>query len=210
MADEKLKSAQDLEEYEMFCDQNGKCRYDVFRYLEKTGLDDYNGVQLYHDYWNLLKQTKHSKTEKYWRYPKNLSEKHQQLLKEVELINELKKNETIEQKQDKYLKAVKKLLKFKMEINGYSIYVPETVADIKYQARVLNQCLIAGDYIGKVISHKCVLVFIRKNGCPVATAELLKGNKIGQFYGNQNAKNYIPPKKVKDVMNKWIEMKEVA
>ena len=203
-------SKQDLEEYEMFCDSNGKVRYDVFRYLEKCGLDDYNGVQLYHDYWNLLKQTPHSKTENYWRYPKNLAQKHQILLKEVEQINALKEKEKLEKKQELYFKAVKKLLKYKLEVDGYTVYIPETVEDISFQAKILNQCLISNDYISRVINKRCVLVFIRKNGCPVATAELFKGNKIGQFYCNQSKKNYLPSKKIKDVMNKWIEYKEVA
>lgn len=201
---------QNLVEYEDFCDSYGKVRYDVFRYLEKCGLDDYTGVQLYHDYWNLLKQTPHSKAEHYWRYPKNLAQKHQILLQEVEQINALKEKEKLNQRQEQYFKAVKKLLKYKLEVDGYSVYIPETVEDISFQARILNQCLITNDYIGKVINKRCVLVFIRKNGCPVATAELFKGDKIGQFYCNQNNKNYIPSKKIKEVMNKWIEYKECA
>ena len=203
-------SDQDLEEYEIFCDSYGKVKYDVFRYLEKCGLDDFSGVQLYHDYWNLLKQTQHSRTENYWRFPKNLAQKHQVLLKEVEQIKELKEKEKIKTKQEQYFKAVKKLLKYKLEVDGYSVYIPESVEDISFQAKILNQCLITNDYISRVINKRCVLVFIRKNGCPIATAELFKGDVIGQFYCNQNNKNYLPNKKIKEVMNKWIEMKEAA
>lgn len=204
-------TSQDLLEYESFCDCNGKVKYDVFRYLEKAGLDDWSGVQLYRDYWNLLKQTNHNKKDNYWRFPKSLAQKHNELLKEVEQINLAKDVEKLKPKQERYLKAVKKLLKYNMEIDGYSVYIPSTVEDISYQARVLHQCLIQCDYVSKVINKECVLVFIKKNGCPVATAQLLKGNKIGQFYANElDRNNCLPSPEVKAVMNKWIEMKKAA
>lgn len=204
-------TSQDLQEYEVFCDSYGKVKYDVFRYLEKAGLADWSGVQLYRDYYNLLKQTNHKKTDNYWRFPKNLAQKHNELLKEVEQINLTKDIEKLKPKQANYLKAVKKLLKYNMEIDGYSVYIPSTVEDISYQARVLHQCLIQCDYVSKVINKECVLVFIKKNGMPVATAQLLKGNKIGQFYANElDRKNCLPSPEVKAVMNKWIEYKKVA
>ena len=204
-------TSQDLEEYEMFCDCNGKIRYDVFRYLEKAGLADWSGVQLYRDYYNLLKQTNHKKTDNYWLFPNNLAQKHNQLLKEVEQINLVKDIEKLKPKQAMYLKAVKKLLKYNMEIDGYSVYIPSSVEDISYQARVLHQCLIQCDYVSKVINKECVLVFIKRNGIPIATAQLLKGNKIGQFYANElDRNNCLPSPEVKAVMNKWIEMKKAA
>lgn len=204
-------TSQDLQEYEEFCDSYGKVKYDVFRYLEKAGFADWSGVQLYRDYYNLLKQTNHKKTDNYWRFPKNLAQKHNELLKEVEQINLTKDIEKLKPKQANYLKAVKKLFKYNMEIDGYSVYIPSTVEDISYQARVLHQCLIQCDYVSKVINKECVLVFIKKNGMPVATAQLLKGNKIGQFYANElDRKNCLPSPEVKAVMNKWIEMKKAA
>lgn len=110
----------DFEHYKVieFCGHFGKIKYDVFRYLEKCGLDDYNGVELYRDYWRLLKQTTHSKTESYWRFPKNLAKKHNELLKEVEHLNLIKEAEKLKDKQERYFKSVKKLLKYKMNIDG--------------------------------------------------------------------------------------------
>ena len=204
-------TTEELSEYESFCSLCGKVKYDVFRYLEKAGMNDWSGVQLYRDYWNLLKQTNHSKTQDYWRFPKNIAQKHNELLREVEQINILKDIEKMKPKQEQYFKAVKKLLKYKMEIDGYCVYVPETVEDISYQARVLHQCLISCDYVSQVINKKCVLVFIKKNGCPIATAQLLSGNKIGQFYANElDRNNCLPSDEVRAVMNKWIELKAAA
>lgn len=58
---------------------------------------------------------------------------------------------------------------------------------------------------------ECVLVFVQKNGEPIATAELKKGNKIGQFYANElDRDNCLPTDEVRAVMNKWLELKEVA
>lgn len=204
-------SKNELEEYLEFCGHFGKIKYDVFRYLEKCGLDDYNGVELYRDYLRLLKQTTHSKTESYWRFPKNLAQKHNELLREVEHYNLLKESEKLKAKQKRYFESVKKLLKYKMNIDGYCVYVPETVEDISFQAKALHQCLVQCDYISKVINGECVLVFIRKDDCPVATAQLLKGNKIGQFYANElDRSKCLPTDEVRAVMNKWIELKKAA
>ena len=75
----------------------------------------------------------------------------------------------------------------------------------------MHQCLVSCDYISRVIKGECVLVFVQKNGKPIATAELKSGNKIGQFYANElDRDNCLPTGEVREVMNKWLEMKESA
>ena len=123
----------------------------------------------------------------------------------------LEEAEKLKTKQKDYLKAIKKWLGSEQTIDGFTIYVPDDVLDIKFQAEYLHQCLISCDYISKVINQRCVLVFIRKGNKPIATAELLNGNKIGQFYANElDRSNCLPSPKVKAVMNKWLENKRVA
>ena len=113
--------------------------------------------------------------------------------------------EELKKKQEAYSKAIKKYLSSGKEIDGYSVYVPDDVLDINYQAEYLHQCLITADYIEKVIDKHCVLVFIRKNKKPVATVELLPRKKIGQFYANElDRKNCLPTEEVKEVFNKWL------
>ena len=204
-------SIADFKEYEDFCWQHSKVRYDVYRYLKKLGKADYLGVSLYRDYWKLLKQTSHGMKDDYWRYPKDLQRAHDKLLAEVEEIKAMEKIEQLNKKQEKYFRAVKKLLKYNADINGYSVFIPETVEEIGRQAKALHQCLIANDYVSQVISKRCVLVFIQKDGKPVATAQLLKGNKIGQFYADElDRSNCLPTEEVRAVMDKWIEMKRAA
>lgn len=188
-----------------------KLSYPAFKYLQKKEMLDYKGVSLYCDYKKLLKQTNHKKKDEYWLFPKDLQKKHDDLLAEVSMIKALEESEKIKQKQEAYSKAIKKWLDSEKVIDGFSIYVPDDVLDIKFQAEYLHQCLISCDYISKVINKTCVLVFIRKDNKPVATAELLKGNKIGQFYANElDRSNCLPTDEVREVLNKWIELKEAA
>ena len=202
-------SIDDFREYKTFCRQHSKIRYDAYKYLLKIKKADYLGVSLYRDYWKLLKQTSHSQKDDYWQYPKDLQRKHDELLAEVENIKQMEKVEQLKSKQEKYFKAVKKLLKYGTEIDGYSIFVPATVEEVAEQAKALHQCLIANDYVSKVIGRECVLVFIQKDSVPVATCQLLKGNKIGQFYADElDRDNCLPTEEVKAAMDKWIAWKK--
>lgn len=198
-------------EYHKFCVYEKKCRYDIFRYLQKIKMADYRGVELYQDYTKLLKQTDHNIKDSYWMYPKNLQAKHDQVREEIERIEEIKTLEKLMEKQEAYYKVIKRKLKYNCMIDGYSVFIPDNVAEINRQASRLHQCLITADYISKVINKQCVLVFIQKDGEPVATAQILKGNKIGQFYADElDRSNCLPTDEVRKVLNKWIELKEAA
>jgi hypothetical protein len=204
-------SESEFGEYKTWCVHFGKCGYEIYKYLMKCNKADYEGLTLYRDYMALLKQTLHDRKEDYWRFPKKLQKKHDELREEVARIEELKRLETLRAKQEKYLKAVEKYLPMNYDIDGYTVFVPGTVEEIDRQAKELHQCLITCDYISRVIKGECVLVFVQKNGKPIATAELKKGNKIGQFYANElNRDNCLPTDEVRAVMNKWIGLKKAA
>lgn len=94
-------------------------------------------------------------------------------------------------------------------IDGYSVYVPDSVNEIAEQASKLHQCLVQCDYIQQVIDGHCLLVFIRKNGEPVATAEILSGDRIGQFYADElDRNNCLPTEEVRKVFNRWLLWKK--
>ena len=195
-----------VDEYNRFLDFpfSYKLNYPAFRFLEKHDKLSYDGVALYCDYKKMLIASGHKK-DNYWLYPKDLQKKHDELFEEVCRKKALRDAEKLQKKQGDYIKAVKKYLKSYKEIDGYSVYVPDDVLDINYQAEYLHQCLITCDYIGKVIQKHCVLVFIRKNEKPVATVELLPRKKIGQFYANElDRKNCLPTEEVREVFNKWL------
>lgn len=184
---------------------NYKCTYPEYTYLQKSGNAHSEGKQLYSDYKIMLKHSTHNPRDKYWRYPKDLRKAHDKLLQEHSSIEALKEKEGLLKKQTCYTKAVKHFFKFKAQLDGYNIFVPDCVLDIKFQADALHQCLISANYIEKVISGRCALVFIRKDGIPVATAEILQGKRIGQFYGDEtDRKNCKPSDEVQAVLQKWL------
>ena len=204
-------SDDEFRDYEQFAIRCTKIKYDIYRYLKKIGKLDYQGVSLYRDYQKLLKQTPHNKNDNYWKYPKDLQFAHDRVLEEVENIKIMSQMEKLKLKQNDYSKAVKKLLKFRKDIDGYCVFVPDTVDEIQRQAKSLHQCLISADYVSQVISRNCVLVFIQKDGEPVATCQLLSGDRIGQFYANElDRSNCLPTDEVRAVMNKWIDYKRSA
>lgn len=204
-------SVSDFNLYRRFCQIHGKVTYDVYKYLTKANMADRVGVDLYRDYRKMLKQTDHDRDDGYWKYPKNLQSAHDKVLEEIEEKNDNLQFKRLEAKQKDYFKAVRKLLKYNAEIDGYSVFVPDTVAQIATQAKELHQCLVHCDYVSQVINKRCVLVFVHKSGVPVATCQLLKGDKIGQFYDDELDRNdCLPSEDVKSVMNKWIERKRSA
>lgn len=195
--------------YKDFCFMNRKVSYDVYKYLCKIEKANIDGIYLYKDYHDLLVQTNHDKNNTYWKYPKDLQKKHDELREEVKHIQELEEIEKLKKKQNDYKKVVENLFKFKKVIDGYSVYVPENVEDIKLQADKLHQCLIQCDYVSQVIRKSCVLVFIRKNEEPIATVQLLSNDKIGQFYANElDRNNCLPTDEVRAVFDKWLTFKK--
>ena len=204
-------SYQELEKFKAWSYENLRAGYDIYKYLQRIGKADIGGVLLYRDYQDLLAQTEHDSKVDYWKWPKDLRKKHDILREEVARINAIKDMEKLKEKQAKYFNAVKKLLKNDYEIGGYRVFVPATVEEIQKQASALHQCLIQCDYVSQVIDKKCVLVFVQKDGAPIATAQILARNKIGQFYADElDRKNCLPTDEVRAVVNKWIEMKRNA
>lgn len=193
--------------------------YDVFKYLESSLQKKetlYGKIRTYRDYIEMAKEAGHNIKEKYWRFPKNLKSAHDKVLREVTNIRALREKEKDKEKEKNYIKAVTKWNGKEVTLsNGVRVYVPQSIEDIVKQAEALKQCLIASDYVKKVIEKKCLLVFIRNKEKPLATAEILPGNKIGQFYGNEaNVDRCAPPKKAKEAMEifkrKFLKKKKAA
>lgn len=208
--------AEDWGRYKAFCRREGNVSYDTYKYLVRIGMADGRGKWLYRDYQNLLSQTQHNGNDVYWKFPSDLQARHDRLMEEVRRIRDVeeaernrKKAEELMRKQEAYVKAVKKLFPLKAEIGGYTVYVPETIADIKEQADKLHQCLITCDYVSQVADNKCVLVFVRRDGKPVATAQILDGDRIGQFYADElDRSDCLPDDDVRRAVDRWLELKK--
>lgn len=163
-------------------------------------------IATYGDYKKMAKRAGHDFSEAYWYKPKNLKAMHDRVMLECANLDAVEFEKKNKDREKAYIKAVgkRKLAKI-FEKDGWKVYIPDSIKDIKYQADVLHQCLISADYVQRVISKRCVLVFIRYKGRPVATAELLSGNKLGQFYGDERAKNIYPSPKARQMFNIWKE-----
>lgn len=182
--------------------------YDVFRWLKdrlKRNRSLWAELRQYRDYADIAKEAGHDLRERYWRFPKSLKRAHDKVMAEVANLRAAQKAEELRQKGIKYLEAVKGWVGKVLDLgNGWKVYVPETTEDIVRQAEALKQCLVSADYIGKCIDGKCVLVFVRYRERPVATAEILPGGKLGQFYGNEADRNRCKPTKAATVaFNAW-------
>ena len=200
--------------YSQWCEYHAEiCRdtrvdYDVFRWMKdgfKQNHSLYSELRQYRDYAKMAKEAGHDMRDKYWRFPKSLKRAHDKVMAEVDNIRAAQKAEELRQKGIKYMEAVKGWIGKNVEVGkGWCVYVPESVEDIVKQAEALKQCLVSADYIGKCIEGKCVLVFIRYRERPVATAEILPGGKLGQFYGNEaDRSRCAPTKAAREAMAAW-------
>ena len=156
-------------------------------FKEDYSLEALYGV--YKDYIEMVDSNGHDKKQDYWKYPSDLREAHDKVMREAANI----KAATLKKRQKKYTAAVKKFIGKTVEDGNIRVFVPESIEEISLQASVLHQCLVTADYIGKVIDRKCLLVFIKRGNTPIATAEVLPSGKIGQFYGDERDRNNCEP-----------------
>lgn len=198
-----------------------KVSFEDFLYLKKQthikkdtfGTEMCRRVSIFGDVLRMIEQTNHDIRDDYWRHPNDLIVMHERLQNELAVIREaerMAKEKADAEKAKKREKTLKKLEKlfagFNGNFEGYSIFVTSDYDEWKKQAEALHQCICAAGYYQKVADGKCVLVFIQKDGQPVATAEIFENKKIGQFYANErNRSNCLPSEEVRNVFTRWLE-----
>lgn len=196
-------SANDTEKYFDYLDcvsyQRRKViKYSDYLYLEKQDHTQGNIYQMYVDYIELLKQSNHSMTDEYWRYPKNLAEKQSQLVAEQNRIKAAERRKLSRRYESRFKKYGKL-------IDGYAVFFTSDFSEWKKQASALNQCIVAAGYYDRCMNFKTNIVFIQKDGVPIATAEISNAGKMGQFYANElDRSNCWPSDEVRSVFNKWM------
>lgn len=186
-----------------------KCGADLLKYLhaqlrkgtvfkEDYSLEALHGV--YQDYIRMVGSNGHDKEQDYWKYPSDLREAHDKVMREAANIEAAK----LKRRQMKYGEAVKKFIGKTVDVGNIRVFVPENVDEIALQASVLHQCLVTADYIGKVINRKCLLVFLVCDGRPMATAEIDKNGKLLQFYGDERDSYNMKPDRAADAaLDAW-------
>ncbi|MGX8685604.1 MAG: PcfJ domain-containing protein, partial [Spirochaetales bacterium] len=167
----------------------------------------------YQDYMHMLYRSEHDSKDEYWLYPSDLHAFHEKLVEEErlkreaeELARQLKREEEMRKKQA-LLKAIAKKYKgLDKIVDGYSIFITSDFEEWKRQAEKLHQCIVAAGYYQKMADQKSTIVFIQKDGEPMATAEISQAGKILQFYANELDRNDCKPsEEIQTAFNKWLD-----
>ena len=212
-----------IKQYRYKIHRHNYVSFEEWRYLQ--GKPKYQDEYFYNDYRKKCKEVGHDFKDPYWHFPKNLKKQHDKVMKEValkraaeEAIRRAKAAEEKARKEKEratiYTKFVKMMAKYigRLTEGAIEVFVPKSVELVQKQAKDLHQCLIAADYISKIVAKKCLLVFLYKDGKPYATAELrTKGRKfeLGQFNRNQQKKEIHATEADKEILMKWAKENNV-
>lgn len=189
---------------------------------DKVGGEYYYLYRNYKHYISLVKKAGHNVDDIFWKYPTNYKKNYDKVQAECLLIDEaerarqeqerlIREQEQEQRRLDNYAKCeciANRFLDYFSKVDGYDFFMPLTVNQWVTQAAELNQCLIRCDYPSKMAKGDVLMVFIHKDGVPVATAEItdLVAKKIGQFYGNEEDRNNcIPSDDVRSALYKWVD-----
>ena len=200
------------EEYRRWVDLCGMWGYYPFEACRRYGFD-HAALKLYQDYIGMAKECGHDMADPYWKWPKDLKKAHDKVMREVRLVREARRLEQKAAEKKAEAQKAKKFeafaKKFSLKVSraaGFTAYVPADIKTVSRQAKALNQCLIYCDYIGKMATRKCLLVFIAgPDGNPSATAEILSGGKVAQFYANEKKPDMGPCRQASAVLTKWLK-----
>ena len=170
-------------------------------------------VNIYNDYIRMLYRSDHNCKDIYWRYPFDISAFHDRLVEEERIKEEArrlaeKKAEAkrMREKALAFKRIVKKFEEVNGTVDGYSIFVTSDYEEWERQAKALHQCICACGYYQGTADGNYTIVFIQKDGEPVATAQVYPSGEIGQFYANEiDRANCTPSEEVKTAFNKWLE-----
>lgn len=186
------------------------CHDAVCYFLGDLKLQDYldkqnTNVYYYKDYKKMCLKLKKDWDDPYWRYPKNLFKAHDKLMKEIEAMKKLEEKERMKKIADSIKQKEKYSKKHTLNVDDLVFYFPYDLEDIKNQAKVLHQCLISCDYHIKYANSEKILVFIKRNNKPYATAEISQNKHIKQFYLNEkNRCRCNPSETLYDKLNMFL------
>ena len=89
-----------------------------------------------------------------------------------------------------------------MQEGDLKAYFSDNIKEWEKHATSLRQCLMSCHYYNH---SECRILFFTRNGVPEATAEIRRGNKIGQFMGDErNSMTIMPKDDVKELLKKFV------
>lgn len=191
--------------------------FELFCYLKKQcaktpGQEPYGAARLYQDYARMASRLNHDIKDVYWRYPSDFFQKHDELTRQIEQMEEAERiareaaeEAELKKRQATLEKICARFLPYNAELSGYRVFVSTDLDEWKRQAKVLHQCIVAAGYYQKMAKGEKVLVFIQKENEPVATAEIFPDGRIGQFYADElDRSNCLPSDDVRKVLDEWM------
>lgn len=179
-----------------------------FSYLMFQAENDlYYIKDIFRDYLGMLAQSEHDIHSEYWRHPKNLVHKHDELRAELEEKERRRKMMQQKERAKTLNEIAKKFAQYDTNIDGYRIFVTTDFSVWEKHAKALSQCICACGYYDKVADGEEILVFICKGKKHIATAEVKPDKTIGQFYADErDRENCLPTAEVKAAFEKWLKM----
>ncbi len=178
-----------------------KCNIETVRYCKKQK----ESLRFYKDYIEMANELGKNLKDPYWLFPKSLRDMHRKVMKEKIEIESNKRKAFFEKYKVSFESMLKVNSKCNQVLNGFEFRLPIDENDIVEQANILNQCLITCSYDKKYAKFQTVLIFVIKDDCRIATAEIGWDKKIKQFYGNEiDRKNCTPSNEVREVFEKYL------
>lgn len=156
----------------------------------------------YYDYLHMREALGYDMTNEVYLYPKNLKEKHDEMVKEqnarkdeLHITKKLKEFPNIAKRYEELNE------KYSYKSEGYIIRPAKDAGEIIMEGRRLHHCVGGDNYLRKHNQGKTTILFLRREKSPnrpYYTIEI-EGNKILQWYGIRDSK----PDKQK--IEKWLE-----
>ena len=167
--------------------------------LQQGYYSDWEIVGRYYDYLQMREELGYDMTSEVFLYPKNLKEKHDEMVKEK---NARKDELYITRKMQEFPNIAKRYKtlckKYCYEKNGYIVRPAMNAKEIIMEGRILHHCVGGDNYLRKHNDGKTTILFLRKadsTDAPYYTIEI-RDKEILQWYGlkdNKPDKETIEP-----------------
>jgi hypothetical protein len=176
------------------------------------GYEQYHFGSDYHDYLEKAEYIGKDINDPYWKYPKDFAKRAEMVKEQYANKKRMEDAQRAEKQLKDYLKRIGKFAGMKKRIGRYNLFVPTTTQEWLTQAEKLHQCIIRMNYMDK-LNENYILVFIYKDGEPLATCEItdVMDKKIGQFYADEHDReNCYPDERTKELMYNWLDELQAA
>lgn len=167
-------------------------KYETQLYSEPKGYKEFEQtLKKYDDYLIMREELGYDMTNEVFLYPKNLQDKHQEMVKES---NARKDEMTIKRKNKEFPDIAKRYeslcRKYQAAAEGFIIRPAKNAGEIIMEGRILHHCVGGDNYLSSHNRGSSAILFLRKEkkpNEPYITIEI-KDTRIVQWYGAHDKK----------------------